>query len=222
MWGVDMDVSSYAFRDLPGCTEADGGPTQGTVAAGAGPGKPFFHHQQHGGFTLIELLISLTLLITLVTLGVPALQAMVSTNRLAGGVNDLVGTLAFARSEAVKRNQEVVVCQSNNGHNCSRDGDWRDGWLVYLDRNGNRQKNAGEPILGQYTGLVDDLHLTYRAFGSTRYVVYRPSGMTRTNGTFTFCDPANPALARAIILTKSGRPRRSAVSASGTPLECGG
>ena len=207
--------------------EADGGPAYGTAAAGPGPERLFFvslrqvPHSRTRGFTLIELLVTLAVVTTLLTLGVPALQATVSTNRLATGVNGLVGTLALARSEAVKRNGDVVVCQSNDGLTCSRKGDWRDGWRVFLDRNRNRLQDAGEPTLAQSGGLVEGLQLTYRAFGSRRYVVYYPGGTTRTNGTFTFCDPAHPEMARSVILTKSGRPRRSDLGASGQALSCG-
>jgi len=221
-----MDVSSSAFRDSSGCTEADGGPAQGTAAA-SGPEKPFsvslrrIPPARTAGFTLIELLVTLAVVVVLLTLGAPTLQAMAATNRLASGVNNLVGTLALARSEAVKRNREVVVCQSNGGPSCSHAGDWQNGWRVYVDHNGNRRQDAGEPTLGQSGGLAEGLQLTYRAFGSRRYLVYYPTGMTRTNGTFTFCDPDNPARARAVVLTKSGRPRRSKVGASGQPLSCG-
>lgn len=232
-----MDVSSYAYQELiehkariapaiflhsiyPLRPDAGGSAKQGAAAKGIGLRKHFSTYRHSAGFTLLELMIVVTIII-LTTLGIPALHATLTTNRLANSVNDLVGTLAYARSEAIKRNQHVAVCLSNDGTTCTTGSDWSTGWLVYPDSNRNRQRDADETILGQYQDLATGLNLTYRAFGSRRYLVYRPNGTTRTNGTFTFCDPSAPGLARAVILSKTGRARLSDVSSNGDPLVCG-
>ena len=172
------------------------------------------------GFTLLELLSSLTIVLIIFGVGIPVLKATVSSNRLATGINALAGSLAYTRSEAIRRNQHVVICKSRNGIDCTREGDWRDGWLVYVDSNRNRALDETETTLGSHR-LNEKIEVDYRAFGSRHYLVYRPSGTTRTNGTFTFCDPAYPEAARALIITKTGRARLSDVSADGSGLDCG-
>jgi type IV fimbrial biogenesis protein FimT len=180
--------------------------------------RPGFRHS--AGFTLLELLSILAIVMILFGIGMPFLKATVTTNRLATSINALAGTLAYTRSEAIRRNQHVVVCKSHGAIECTREGDWRQGWLVYVDINRNRILDEEEPILGS-DRLTEKIQVAYRAFGSRHYLVYRPSGTTHTNGTFTFCDPAYPETARALIITKTGRARLSNASAGGGRLDCG-
>jgi len=179
---------------------------------------PGFCHS--AGFTLLELLSTMTIILIIFGFGIPALKATVTSNRLTTSINALAGALAYTRSEAIRRNQHVVVCKSHGGSECTREGDWRQGWLVYVDINQNRTLDDEEPILGSHS-LTEKIHVDYRAFGSRHYLVYRPSGTTHTNGTFTFCDPAYPETSRALIITKTGRARLRNASADGGRLDCG-
>jgi len=172
------------------------------------------------GFTLLELLGTITIVLIIFAFGVPILKYTATNNRLVTSINALAGTLAYTRSEAIRRNQQIVVCKSKTGTECTREGDWRQGWLVYVDLNRNRTLDEAETLLGTHR-LAEKIQVDYRAFGSRHYLVYRPSGTTRTNGTFTFCDPAYPESARALIITKTGRARLSNVSADGSKLNCG-
>jgi type IV fimbrial biogenesis protein FimT len=180
--------------------------------------RPGFRHS--AGLTLVELLSAITIVLIIFGIGIPVLKTTVTTNRLATSINALAGTLAYTRSEAIRRNQHVVMCKSMTGTECTQEGDWRNGWVVYVDMNRNRSLDEAETILGSHR-LGEKIHVDYRAFGSRHYLVYRPSGTTRTNGTFTFCDPAYPETARALIITKTGRARLSKVRADGSALKCG-
>ncbi|MDX1824918.1 MAG: GspH/FimT family pseudopilin [Thiohalomonadales bacterium] len=205
MWGVDMDVTSFTCRD------------RYNTCRGKFLLADFYHA---AGFTLVELLSTIAIVLILFGLGLPLLKTTVTTNRIATSVNAMAGTLAYTRSEAIRRNQHVVVCKSKTGKNCSREGDWRRGWLVYVDANQNRTLDEVETVLGAHH-LGEKIEVDYRAFGSRHYLVYRPTGTTRTNGTFTFCDPAYPESAQALIITKTGRARLSDVAADGSRLDCG-
>ena len=66
------------------------------------------------GFTLIELMVTISIMVILVTMAVPSLQALIERNAVAGQVDSLVSSLITARSEAIKRNTIVVMCRSNN------------------------------------------------------------------------------------------------------------
>ena len=205
MWGVDMDVTTFT--------------SHGRLSVRHG--KFLFSGSNHcTGFTLVELLSTIAIVSVVLGLGAPLFKATLTTNRLSTSINAMAGTLAYTRSEAVKRNQHVVLCKSLEGTQCTRQGDWRHGWLVYVDMNRNRSLDDNEPILGTHS-LAVNIQVDYRAFGSRHYLVYRPSGMTRTNGTFTFCDPNYPETAKALIITKTGRPRLSKVRADGSALDCG-
>ena len=59
------------------------------------------------GFTLIELLVTLTVAAILLAVAVPSFQSMMLSSRLSTSANAVANALSLARSEAVKRNQEV-------------------------------------------------------------------------------------------------------------------
>ena len=59
------------------------------------------------GFTLIELLVTLTVAAILLAVAVPSFQNMMLSSRLSTSANAVANALSLARSEAVKRNQNV-------------------------------------------------------------------------------------------------------------------
>ena len=101
------------------------------------------------GFTLIELLITMTVLGVLMAIAIPNLRDFVVSNRLSSNVNDFIGLLNYARSEAIIRNKQVIVCPKNNGSNaCVATADW--GTLetqVFVDEDGSDTFNAGDTLL---------------------------------------------------------------------------
>ncbi|MGB7754939.1 MAG: GspH/FimT family pseudopilin [Salinisphaera sp.] len=83
------------------------------------------------GFTLLELMVTLAVAAVLLTIAIPSYRSVVTRNSLASNVNDLVGSLNYARSEAVSRGTTVYVCASQNQISCRNDGIWSGGWIVY-------------------------------------------------------------------------------------------
>lgn len=67
------------------------------------------------GFTLIELIITVTVGAILIMLAVPSMGQMIANNRLAGGANEILGAINYARSEAIKRGASVSVCEGDGG-----------------------------------------------------------------------------------------------------------
>lgn len=61
------------------------------------------------GFTLIELLITLMIVTIIAMIAVPAFAGFLARQQLAGDVNGLISTLSFARSEAIKQRQPMLV-----------------------------------------------------------------------------------------------------------------
>lgn len=174
----------------------------------------------NSGFTLLELITTLAVFAIITSIGIPALQAFASTNRLAVHINSFVGAMAFTRSEAIKRNQYVVICKSDNQLTCNKKTQWHAGWIIYEDINRNRKRDDEETLLRVQSRFSGGLTLVYQGLGTSNYVTYRPSGYTLTNGTFTFCDPRRPDTAKALILVKSGRLRKSKLASNGDPLVC--
>lgn len=176
--------------------------------------------QQHcRGFTLIELLVAVAILTILLSYAIPSTRSFIDGQRRISQQNDLVSTLYLARSEAIMRNSDVVVCKSNDGQTCISSGEWDQGWLVFEDQDGDRTPSADDAIIASHAPL-NGTRLYYRAFGSNHYIVYHSQGITKTNGTYTFCDAAGAQSARALIIYKTGRVRSSNTRSDGTPLTC--
>ena len=85
------------------------------------------------GFTLIELMTAILVLGVLLAMAIPSYREMTRNNRVAGTQNDLITSLAIARSEALHRSRSVTVCASSNGTSCTGVADWVKGWIVFTD-----------------------------------------------------------------------------------------
>src|SRR5512145_1431495 len=86
-------------------------------------------HCQCHGFTLIELLVVMAILIVLVSAAIPSFSEIIAGQRKIAHLNSMVSTLYLARSEAIMRNRDVVLCKSNDAEACVTDGEWEQGWL---------------------------------------------------------------------------------------------
>ena len=173
------------------------------------------------GFTLLEVTFTLAAGAILLGIGVPIMGGLIDSNRVAGQINSLRGALALTRSEAIKRNQHVVLCKSADGQNCTGNSTWEKGWIVYVDANHNNSRDKTESLILVQGELPNGHTLDYHGFGSHNYVVYRPTGITQMNGTFILCAPNSPERSKALILIKTGRVRLSTTRADGSPLGCG-
>jgi type IV fimbrial biogenesis protein FimT len=181
-------------------------------------------HSQRG-FTIIELMITLVVISLLAGVGIPGFRNFILNSRITTQSNDLVGELAIARSEAIKRNTTVVLCRSANPTattpTCSTGSTgsktWESGWLVFQDANGDKvYTTAGgdtllrvhEAITGGNTLRGSDTELgDYLAFtrdGVTTLTVLA-AGVTAHH--FKVCDSRGAGNARAILLEPTGRAR---------------
>jgi len=87
------------------------------------------------GFTLIEIIVTLAIAAILLTLAVPSFHGFIKDARLTTTSDDLVHSLALAKSEAVKRSTAVSVCASDTGTSCTVTP-WHEGWIVFTDASG--------------------------------------------------------------------------------------
>lgn len=154
------------------------------------------------GFTLIELLVTMSVAAILLMVAVPNFQLFVLNNRMASQANDLIATLSFARSEAVKNGANVVICASTTNACPAQSAaatNWGAGWIV-LSATGN--------VIRRQAGLSGSSSLT----GNWNSLTYNSNG--RLGGapapvsavTFTLCPPAPaPVRGRSIQVLPAGR-----------------
>lgn len=67
------------------------------------------------GLTLIELMLTIGVVGVLLTIGLPSFSDMIDRNRLKGAAESLYANVQRARSESIKRNDDIYVNFSANG-----------------------------------------------------------------------------------------------------------
>ena len=151
------------------------------------------------GFTLIELLITVTLAGLLLTLALPNFTDLIAKYRLITATNEFITSLNFARSEAIKRGQPVVVKKTNT--------QWEEGWQVFvdIDRSTEAAQNSIDPtdvLLRVYAALP--LGYTLRGnYFFTSFIGFQPDGGASALGSFALCDnrDGNNTLIGAKLIT---------------------
>jgi len=117
--------------------------------------------KRNHGFTLIELMITLMVMGVVIFIAVPNFADLIRNNRITTSSNELVIAMQIARSEAVKRSDEVTVCAraSDGSQSCSGDADtWAQGWLVWHDADNDNSVDDGE-VVRSWSPLSDDLQV---------------------------------------------------------------
>lgn len=176
-------------------------------------GRSSFSAGGAAGFTLFELLVCLSVLLILLTLAVPAFDAVLTGEKLVTTANSYLLSLHLARSEAIKRNARVVVCKSSDGAGCTSTGRWEQGWIIFHDIDNNAQLDPGEDLILRQQALPADLVMWGNAPVS-KYVSYAPTGSALLvsgafqAGTLTLCRAsASGGETRNIVINAVGRPR---------------
>jgi len=175
--------------------------------------------RKQSGASLYEALITLTIASILIT-GGTSLHSVIVDNSIKSQVGLLFADLQLARSEAIMRRGQVTMCKSPNGTDCSKDAEWREGWIVFADLNDNDAPDEGETILVRQ-GWQGQPALRYGGpKASYDRLTYFPQGYARQSATFTFCDNRGSEKARAIIISQTGRPRTSTKNKDNNPIDC--
>jgi type IV fimbrial biogenesis protein FimT len=173
------------------------------------------------GASLIETIFVLATTAILLGAGVPMLRDLVVGSRVTSGVNMLVADLAFARAESLKRSDDTMICESQDGISCTGQPNWSRGWLIFADANDSKQYDTGDTLLRVQRLESGNLFVSFDGSGSQgyRYLTYKPSGSAKS-GTFYVCDRENGTKSRAVIVFYTGRARVSDRKSDGTQINC--
>ena len=173
--------------------------------------------KQQLGLTLIELIVVLAVAAIITTTAIPGFQSLIQNNRMSTTVHAFVTSLHLARSEAVKRGDNITICKSADTSTCTTAGGWDQGWIVFVDKNGNGvRETASEELIRAQSELIGGTTINGQDDVDT-YISYSGTGFTRKVGggtlntsksTLIFCDKRKWGdHAKAIFLTSTGSVR---------------
>ncbi|WP_426107902.1 GspH/FimT family pseudopilin [Massilia sp. TSP1-1-2] len=166
---------------------------------------------RHGGATLVELVVVLAIMAVLASLALPSMRDMLEARRLDTAAVDLYGAIDLARSQAVARGDRVqLVPLEPKGAN------WAEGWVVFVDRDGDRRPGPDEEIISSHGPLAGGIVVSFN-FTSNKlpyYIAYSASGRS--------CRDTSSLAARwgTISLHQEGRIRRIKINMLGRARMC--
>ena len=176
------------------------------------------------GFTLTELMVTLAVAGVLAGVAVPNLRSFIQNSRLSSASNDLLRSFNLARTEAIKRQANVVGCASALPMAaipaCSY-GPFN-GWIVFQDNNLSWQWENGEPIFERHELLDSSVTVKKDNNGIEMYLATgfaSPAGIKTPTRNIVLCDSrgnqmvGTNSVERAVLIAASGRTRVSATSA---------
>jgi type IV fimbrial biogenesis protein FimT len=166
---------------------------------------------RQSGFSLIELLAVMAIAAILLATGVPGLRELIRTQQLKAASGDLFAAIGLARAQALARGELVTVLPKGAGG-----ADWRRGWTVFIDRDGDRAPGPGDTVLAEHGPLAQGVAVDF-SFTSTAppyYIAYNGAGRS--------CRDSNPAAARygTLSLFHGGGIRRIKINMLGRARSC--
>lgn len=147
------------------------------------------------GFTLIELIVTLAVASILLLTGIPSLNEMTDRNRLVSQINSIAGSLALARSEAIKTGGIVTICASSDKATCNVTT-WQSGWIAFtdIDKDAVIDSGDGDTKILIHDALTGGTELRLTLSDGADIYQFLPDGSSRdrdssgiTIGTFILC-----------------------------------
>jgi len=167
------------------------------------------------GVTLAESLVVVALLALGASVAAPAFVAWRVRDQVDARARALLGTLSYARNEAIRRHARITVCRIDARRNCLPSGaacpsgfaDWSCGWAVMAGSDGAWRPLRIQPALDE-VGVASPLtHIAFtppagQAIGSLRNFEVAPRATTAAT-------TADARWRRCIRMSAGGRARIS-------------
>jgi type IV fimbrial biogenesis protein FimT len=161
------------------------------------------------GVTLIELLVVLGVVAIIAGFAAPLFNGLLLDSRRTAAIATAMHGVNLARQLAAIRGEAIRLCGSRDAQQCSGTADWSSGLLVADARDSLRRSLPLPGGAGASAIRANRQDVTFE--GGTGFA---------TPATLTICDRRGGSSARAIIISRSGRPRVSARDAGDGPIAC--
>ena len=116
------------------------------------------------GFTFVEIMV-VVVIMGILSAAFISLGGMVREFRLGYMQQRLYNAVQLTKSEALTRSETHTICRSTGGTRCNDGLDWEEGWIVFSDPNGNRQRDSGEEVIRIFNNISSDYKITWSGDG---------------------------------------------------------
>lgn len=161
------------------------------------------------GHTLPELLATLGIAAIIGGAAAPVFSNLLLDSRMNAAIATTMHAVNLARQFSATRSEVIRLCGSDDEQDCSGRPDWSAGLL--LADNGNRIRQS--LLLAGGAGAP-------RIRSNRAILSFEGGSGFATPATLTVCDRRGARAARAVIISRSGRPRTSDRDASDRALTC--
>ena len=161
-------------------------------------------YKNNRGFTLPEVLITTTIMLLIITVGVPSFKRYQEKTEAKADISNLRSIIMFARSYAITQSKYITVCGMPSAGHCSKD--WTSSLTAFIDTNRNHRLDPEEVVI-QRTGNMDTKYKEVRY--NRKALSFFPSGRaTRAAGSLSYCFKTDPPHSKAYVIGTSGRIRQ--------------
>lgn len=154
------------------------------------------HGRHDAGFTLVELMVAVALLGILATIAIPSFRSQIESGRQRSASNELQQLMKAAGAQASATSRPAVLCATKDASQC--DGTWRDGWMLFVDRDRNGNMSSGDTLLNRGS----QPNRLFKA--STNIVVFNNNGIN-TVATLRICSNDEPELDLELAVNAFGQ-----------------
>ncbi|HRE31149.1 MAG TPA: GspH/FimT family protein, partial [Candidatus Berkiella sp.] len=155
-------------------------------------------------------LITILVLAIVMAIAIPSFNSIIQNNLTVATSNDLMISLNYARSEAIKRSANVSLCPAADQTFSSCGNDWNRGWLIFVNPNTNSNystSNSAQVLLRTQSFSGTSPNITTSP--STSLANYNSAGFAGTNTsnlTFSISAPGcQGPYARSLNISMTGR-----------------
>ena len=167
--------------------------------------------KHQAGVTLVETMLCITLLSIVLSLSVSGFGYLRETQTQQITRENLASSLASARQAAVNHRQQVVMCPSLTGSSCTGNSQgWTNGWIAYVDSNGDKTYSADERILFYYKNSRAN---TNKVISNTVAIAFNPNGIVN-NTEFQVCSTSVTSENKKISIGLLGRIKQESENAA--------
>lgn len=158
------------------------------------------------GLSLMELIVIIVIIAIIASLATPAYHRWRAGDEMRRVIHVIPSLIRVSKIEAYTRKNDIVLCPSMDGIQCTDHLLWEKNILMFVDGNQNRQKDSDEELLNNYELNIKYGKLSRLGARHANYIMFKQSNALPqgSQGSFRYCSNTDIDFNRKIVLNASG------------------